>query len=88
MHSRLVSVSGPGETVMSAIEKRLLRSFRTLAARERADVIRILQAIEDGAPSEDVEFDLWARLLARRKGFSSMRESDVARVVRDHRKSR
>jgi len=63
---------------MSAVEKKLLSTFRSLASRERADVLRILRAIEEGAPSEDVEFDLWARLLARRKGFSSMRESAVA----------
>ncbi len=73
---------------MSAVEKRLLRAFRSLAARERADVLKILHAIEEGAPSENVEFDLWARLLARRKGFSSLRESDVTRAVRAFRKSR
>ncbi len=73
---------------MSAAEQRLLRSFRSLAARERAQVLKILRVIEEGARAEDVEFDLWARLLSRRKGFSSMRESDVTRVVRNSRKSR
>lgn len=67
---------------MSAVEKKLLKSFRSLPSREKADVLKILQAIEEGAPSADVEFDLWARLLARRKGFSSLRESDVVRAVR------
>ena len=73
---------------MSAAEKKLLRSFRSLAVRERAQVLKILRAIQEGARTEDMEFDLWARLLSRRKGFSSMRESDVTRAVRDVRKSR
>ena len=73
---------------MSASEKKLIRSFRSLPARDRARVISILRTIEEGARPEDVEFDLWTRLLARRKGFASMSESDVNRAVRAFRKSR
>jgi hypothetical protein len=73
---------------MSVAEKKLLKTFRSLPERERTQVLKILRAIQEGARTEDMEFDLWARLLSRRKGFSSMRESDVARAVRDFRKSR
>ena len=67
---------------MSAAERKLIERFRHLPSRARAGVLRILETIEEGADPEDIDFDLWARALVRRKGILPVRESDVLRAVR------
>ncbi|GEM_PF-3928611 len=70
---------------MSAIEKKLLERLRDLPRGQQARILRLVEAVAEGADPEDVEFDLWARLLARRKGFDRLTEEDAVRAVRTHR---
>ena len=71
---------------MSLAERNLVERFRALPPRARRGMLRILDALGKGADPADIDFDLWTRFLARRKGFDDLRASDVLREVRNLRR--
>ena len=74
------------EQVKELGEEAILGKFRQLSADEKKQALDFLDFLVYRCSARKwVEFDEWALNLAKRKGFSSLTEEDVARIVSGHR---
>ena len=70
-------------------EEVVLEKYRRLPPQEQKEVVDFMDFLAQRDRARGwMEFDAWAMDLARAKGFESLSEDDVARIVSDFRSAR
>jgi hypothetical protein len=70
-------------------EAQWVERLRTLDPEQRRIVLDFIESLKERMLMESwVEFDEWARNLAKQKGFDRLTDEDVAEIVTTHRRAR
>jgi hypothetical protein len=67
-----------------ANERAVLEKFRKLSPKKKQEALDFLEFLAAREKAKAwIEFDTWARNLAKEKGFAHLTEEDIARIVSD-----
>jgi hypothetical protein len=77
------------EILEEANEKAIIKKLRELPADKKKQVLDFVDFLALKSKAEKwLEFDEWAMNLAKSKGFSNLKDEEIARIVEDFRSGR